>query len=230
MDASTEQPAACHRATWWLPAVIGCAIVACVVWRLVQPTSKELAANLASGLPAPLWLTLLWRLRPVQQWLASVPDAARALLPCSVVLLALGQLIGTSETSYPLAHWHMFSSANPVHRYAFHDVEGITATGRSVRLGPGVLFPSVARHLLLARLQRTFSPVPRPPTSRRMNSTQADKVEQALAAFARRYNRLHPEDPLVRQYLRRVFVHFNASDGTFRIEPVQLMERTVREG
>lgn len=187
----------------------------------------EFTANLSSAIVAPCWLALLYCVAPVRAWLARAPLGARLFLPVSVILLAVGQGLGTSERTYPLAHWHMFSSANPQHRYAFHDLEGTTRQGHTVRLKPGVLFPSVARHLLLTRLQATFSPLPRPPAQGILSQAQNEKVRDSMAALAKRYNHLHPGDPLVRLRLSRVHLQFEAASGDFRLDPIVLLEHPV---
>jgi len=158
-----------------------------------------------------------------------VPRGARVILLASVLLMGIGQFVGSSERTYPLAHWHMFSSANPAHRYGLHVVEGTTNSGQRVRLVPGALFPSVSRHLLTFNLQRTFNRIPRSPAIRTMTAAQRLRAEQALAALARRYNRMHPDDPLVGVEVMRVRLRFDPQQGTYTAESVRVMESQIAD-
>lgn len=205
----------------------GLVLTACVGLRLFDPAYKEPAANIGSAAWALFAVGILALVPSVRSHAAAWPRAARWLVPIATVLLCVGQVGGHSETTFPLAHWHMFSSASAAHRYTFNEIEGTTRGGANVRLIPGVLFPSVARHLLYAKVQRTLTWLTPPPRTRALSPARRQRMDDTLAAFARRYDQLHADDPLVLLRVRRIFVSFDAVAGTHELKPLVLLEREV---
>ncbi len=207
--------------------LLGLALAGCLALRWLEPGLMEWAANGASALWACFALSLLLQRAEIRAWSRAMPPMAQLLLPVIVVLLAMGQVVGDSEKTHPLAHWHMFSSANPKHRYSFNELVADTRAGATIRLIPGRVFPSVGRHLLFSRLHGVLAPLPVPPTSRRLSPLQAQRIEATFAAFAGRYNRLHPDDPLVRIRAQRTWVSFDDTGPTGPRRTVVLLEREV---
>lgn len=208
-------------------SLIACVMLACVAVRWWLPEFKVWAGNGASAAWACLCTLAFVFVFSVRDWLYAMPAAARALLPILAVLLAVAQLQGDSEATHPLAHWHMFSSASPTHRYAYRELEGVTRSGAVVRLVPGDLFPSVARHLLFTRLQEVLAALALPQSARPLSPENARRIDETITAFVARYDRLHPEDPVVRVRAKRVFVDLDANAVTYTIRPVVVHEREV---
>ncbi len=186
--------------------------------------TRETAARTAAGIAVVCWAIVLVAYRRRR---AAWPRALPAILGGAAILMAAGQISGDSAATYPLASWHMFSSVSPKHRYAYHDVHGVTEAGRAVRLVPGALFPSVGNHLLYARLHRVFQHVRRPPVQPAVAPAHAERVAAALDALVRRYDALHPEDPIAMVRLERVQLQWQAATGEHSRRRIVLLEQPV---
>jgi hypothetical protein len=186
-------------------------------------------AGAAGGAAIFAWLWFLLRGHDATRRDEALKRPLRRVLPPIAALLTFGQVFGDSTATYPFAGWHMFSSASPAHRYSFHEVEGQTASGETVRLVPGRLFPSVGNHLLFTRLQQVFAPLPGPLARHRATPEQVARADAALRALAARHNRLHPETPVTRISLSRIRLQFDPDTGAWGVLPAPVLSRPLEE-
>jgi hypothetical protein len=166
----------------------------------------EAVANIAIA------LTLLWPVRTrIGAILSAIPRRYALFSITSLVVLIGAQAAGEGEALYPLTDWGMYTtSLHEDHRYVDYTAE--LSSGRQVRLLIGRIFPAGGMYLR-RRIDDNVDAI-EAPASGSIDPVAVDKLDAMLAAIARKYDTLHPGDPVRTIRLWRGTVSLRDDKGT----------------
>jgi hypothetical protein len=160
-------------------------------------------------------LTLLWPVRArIGTILSAIPRGYALFSVASLVVLIGAQAAGQGEALYPLADWSMYTTSRLEDPH-FIDYTAELSSGREERLLIGQLFPVGGRHLRM-RIEETADAI-EGPGSGSINRVAVDKLDAMLAAIARKYDSLHPGDPVRTIRIWSGTVSLRDHKGTSRI-------------
>jgi len=157
-------------------------------------------------------LTLLWPVRArIGAILSAIPRRYALFSVTSVVVLIGAQAAGEGEALYPLTDFGMYTTSL-VGDHRFVDYTAELSSGREERLLIGRLFP-VGGMYLRRRIDDDVDAV-ESPGSGSIDPMAVDKLDAMLAVIARKYDSLHPGDPVRTIRLWRGTVSLRDDKGT----------------
>jgi hypothetical protein len=130
--------------------------------------------------------------RPFRWVLGAISRMQRTAVVACLLLLALGQFLGGSRQTFPLARFQMFTdpAASALRQYHYL---GHTRSGASVSMDPVALFPSLDRGRFEGKLVQAAEAAIRDGP----HSEAARTYDEILMALLKRYN-LATDDPIIR--------------------------------
>jgi hypothetical protein len=136
------------------------------------------------------YAVLSWR--PFRSAVARSGRPQRAAVAGCLLLLVMGQFVGGGRHTFPFVRFAMFTDPGPpdTHHYSYL---GLTRTGRSVRVDPVALYPSLDRGRFVGRLFDSAEAA----IAGGSGSGAGEAYDDLLLALLRRRN-LGRDDPLVR--------------------------------
>ena len=149
----------------------------------------EAVANVAIG------LTLLWPVRGrIAAILSSIPRPYASVSVASLVLLIGAQATGEGEAIYPLTDFGMYTKSLTEDQHRFIEYTAELSSGREERLLIGRLFPTQGTYLR-RRMNESAEAIDSP-GSGSIDPEAVGNLDAMLSAIARKYDTLHPGDPV----------------------------------
>lgn len=140
-------------------------------------------------------LTLLWPVRSrIGAILWAIPRRYALFSVTSLVVLIGAQAAGEGEAFYPLTDFSMYTTSLLRDHHRFVEYTAELSSGREERLLIGRLFPAGGMYLR-RRIDDSVDAI-ESPGSRSNNPVAVDALDAMLAAIARKYDSLHPADPV----------------------------------
>lgn len=142
-----------------------------------------------------LVLALLWPIRArIGAVLTSIPRRYSLFSVATLVVLIGAQVAGEGEAFYPLTDFGMYTTSlgEDDHRFVDYTVE--LSSGREERLFIGRLFPAGGMYLR-RRIDDSAESI-ESSGSGAIDPAAVEKIDAMLAAIARKYDSLHPGDPV----------------------------------
>jgi hypothetical protein len=181
----------------------------------------EAAANVA------VLAACLWPIRkPVGSLLASIPRPHAVVTVASVAVLIGAQAYGEGEAVYPLTDFGMYTASLPAGQLRFVEYTARLSSGREEPLSIARLLP-IGGSYLRRRVGKAVDEV----EARRMTGAdpkQAPDLDAMLAALARRYETLHPDDPVRAIRVRRASIPMSDDGSAGGISRSLVYEYRVR--
>jgi hypothetical protein len=139
--------------------------------------------------------TLLWPVRArIGAILSAIPRRYALFSVSSLVVLIGAQAAGEGEAFYPLTDFGMYTTSLLKDEHRFVDYTAELSSGREERLLIGQLFPAGGMYLR-RRIDDSVDAI-ESSGSGPINPVAVETLDAMLAAISRKYDSLHPGDPV----------------------------------
>ena len=141
---------------------------------------------------------------PIMRWFSGMPVPHRIVFALIFAVMIKGHFTFDSRRFFPFVPWEIFSNVREVDPVSTREFLAATSAGKSVRLLPEQLFPSIVE----------FDP------PAQNNSALMSRLVHALAT---EYNRQHPNDPARRVDLVQISIKLHPAADDTSSPPCQLL-------